>query len=211
MALGLRGLVREATPGGSLGYQEPQIVPQTAYGPVEQPELPEELLALLGQQQRPSVRELPFLMGYEAPRQTDYSLAGISGINLGRGGGRPTAGGGAAASGIPGFSPGAGANAETAREIARFIEHRPGFEVSGLEGFQGTGQISSGHVTNSQHYTGEAGDVSYVGGGRWGGEPAALDWLYAKLQQKYGPALTELLWRVKDHYDHLHYGTRPGG
>jgi hypothetical protein len=212
MALGLRGLVREATPGGSLGYQEPQIVPQTAYGPVEQ-ELPSELLELLGRTQRPSVRELPFLLGYEPPRQTDYSLAGISGINLGGGRNVVRGGDGAPASGLPGFSPGAGANAQTAREIARWIENRaPGnFQVSGLEGFQGTGQISTGHVTNSQHYTGEAGDVSYLGGGRWGAEPAALDWLYAKLQQKYGPALTELLWRVKDHYDHLHYGVRRGG
>jgi hypothetical protein len=98
-----------------------------------------------------------------------------------------------------------------AQRIADWITSRPGFTVGGLENYGGTGQVSSGHITNSQHYTGQAGDVSYVGGGRFKGEPAALDWLYAKLQQKYGDALTELIWRAKDHYDHLHYGTRPGG
>ena len=101
---------------------------------------------------------------------------------------------------------------QEAIDIARWIEHRPGFEVSGLHGFQGTPQITSGHVTNSQHYgPGYAGDVSYVGGGRFGAEPAALDWLNNALQRRYGDTLTELLWRVADHYDHLHFGTRPGG
>jgi len=111
------------------------------------------------------------------------------------------------------FAPGAGAGAAEAQRIARWIESRPGtnFQVSGLEGFQGTGQITSGHVENSQHYTGQAGDVSYLGGRRFNGEPAALDWLYNRLQQKFGSDLTELIWRAPDHYDHLHYGTRPGG
>lgn len=100
---------------------------------------------------------------------------------------------------------------ELALQIARKIERRPGFEVSGLEGFQGTGQITSGHIENSQHYSGMAGDVGYYGGGRFDSEPAALDWLENWLQQKYGSSLTELIWREPDHYDHLHYGTRPGG
>ena len=118
-----------------------------------------------------------------------------------------------ASSGLSGFSPGAGANADIAQRIARWIESRPGtnFQVTGLEGFDGTGQISSGHVENSQHYTGEAGDVSYLGGRRFGDEMAANDWLYNRLNQRFGDALTELIWRAPDHYDHLHYGVRPGG
>ena len=122
-----------------------------------------------------------------------------------------------ASSGVPptlsGFSPGEGANADMAQRIARWIESRPGtdFQVSGLEGFQGQGQISSGHVENSQHYTGEAGDVSYLGGRRFGDEMAANDWLYNRLQQRFGDALTELIWRAPDHYDHIHYGVRQGG
>lgn len=213
-AAGLRELLRqlpqEPAPGTAVGFQEPlrDLVPAP-----EDQIVPEELLAsLLGSQQ--PMRQVPGVdvtNPYYGNRPTgDFSLAGIAGVNLGGGGGR--GGGGGGGGGVPGFSPGAGANARTAREIARWIESRPGnFQVSGLEGFQGTGQISSGHVTNSQHYTGEAGDVSYTGGGRWRGEPAALDWLYRRLEQRYGPELTELLWRVKDHYDHLHYGVRPGG
>lgn len=226
MALGLRELLasvgRERPPVGSSGYQEPQIVAQTAYGPAEDEEVSPELLEALLAQQRPTVRDLvtgPYMAQLASPTPrpapTNFSLAGISGVNLGGvGRGRGGGGGGAAigGGGVSGFTPGAGSNAETAREIARWIESRPGdFQVGGLEGFQGTGQISTGHVTNSQHYTGEAGDVNYYGGGRWKGEPAALDWLYNRLQQRYGPDLTELLWRVADHYNHLHYGTRRGG
>ena len=99
---------------------------------------------------------------------------------------------------------------QLATQIARKIERR-GFEVSGLEGWQGTGQITSGHIDNSQHYSGMAGDVTYGGDGRWNNQNAALDWLEQWLQNKYGSALTELIWQEPDHYDHLHYGTRPGG
>lgn len=113
--------------------------------------------------------------------------------------------------GLSNFSAGGGAPAGLARRIGGWIDSRPGFTVSGLEGYNGTGQISSGHIDNSQHYTGHAGDVSYVGGGRFNGEMAALDWLYNKLNRRWGDELTELIWRAPDHYDHLHYGTRPGG
>jgi hypothetical protein len=127
------------------------------------------------------------VQGGQSPRPPGSGLLGASGSN-------------------PSSAP-----ADLATEIARRIERRPGFEVSGLEGFQGTGQISSGHIDNSQHYSGMAGDVSYGGGGRFNGEMAALDWLNNWLSKKYGDQLTELIWRAPDHYDHLHYGTRPGG
>ena len=109
------------------------------------------------------------------------------------------------------FDPGTGAGTALAQRIAQWIEKKPGFEVGGLEGFQGQGPISSGHIEGSQHYTGHAGDVNYVGGGRFGGEGPAMDWLYNRMQQRWDDALTELIWRAPDHYDHLHYGTRPGG
>lgn len=111
---------------------------------------------------------------------------------------------------LPGM-PGGGAPRKLALNIGGWIDQLPGFSVGGLEGYNGMGQINSGHITNSQHYSGMAGDVSYNGGGRFGGEMAALDWLYKVLSRRYGDRLTELLWRVPDHYDHLHYGTRPGG
>lgn len=114
--------------------------------------------------------------------------------------------------GMPGGMPGAGgAPRELALDIGAWIDGLPGFSVGGLEGYNGMGQISSGHIENSQHYSGMAGDVSYNGGGRFGNEMAALDWLNRRLQKRYGDALTELLWRVPNHFDHLHYGTRPGG
>lgn len=111
------------------------------------------------------------------------------------------------------FTPGSGAGVAEAQRIARWIQSRPGtnFTIGGLENYGGTGQVTSGHIQNSQHYSGMAGDVSYAGGKRFNGEPAALDWLYNRLQQKFGDDLTELIWRAPDHYDHLHYGTRPGG
>jgi len=111
----------------------------------------------------------------------------------------------------PGGMPQGGAPRELALDIGQWIDHIPGFSVGGLEGYRGTGQISTGHIDNSQHYSGMAGDVSYGGGGRFRGEMAALDWLNRRLGRRYGDSLTELLWRVPDHFDHLHYGTRPGG
>lgn len=69
--------------------------------------------------------------------------------------------------------------------IARKLERR-GFDVGELEGFGGQGQISSGHTTNSTHYRGTGMDVNYRGGGRWGNETQALDWLADWLARKYG-------------------------
>lgn len=127
----------------------------------------------------------------------------------GNGGGGGMGRGGEQQLGAPGNAP-PGSPIDLANDIARRLE-RKGFQVSGLEGFQGTGQISSGHIDNSQHYSGHAGDVTYGGAGRWNNEMAALDWAERMLNRRYGDALTELIWREPDHWDHLHYGTRPGG
>jgi hypothetical protein len=143
---------------------------------------------------------------------SQQNLASLLPLLLGgqQGGG---GGGGMGGGGGSDFVPGGGGPAALARRIGGWIESRPGtdFQVSGLEGFQGTGQVSSGHIDNSQHYTGHAGDVNYYGGQRFPNEMVAMDWLENRLQNRWGDALTELIWREPDHYDHLHYGTRPGG
>lgn len=71
------------------------------------------------------------------------------------------------------------------KRLARQLERR-GFEVGELEGFQGEGQVSGGHTEGSHHYSGNAMDVNYYGGGRWKNENQALDWLNDFLLRKYG-------------------------
>jgi hypothetical protein len=136
---------------------------------------------------------------------------GGGGGGMGGGGSFPEHGTGP---GPGGYSPGMMGAHNEALDIARWIENRPGtdFQVGALHGFQGTPEITSGHIENSQHYgLGFAGDVNYYGGRRFGDEDDALSWLYRRLNARYGDDLTELLWHVPEHYDHLHYGTRPGG
>lgn len=90
-------------------------------------------------------------------------------------------------------------------QLARQIE-RLGFDVGELEGFQGEGQISSGHAPNSYHYRGRAGDVNYRGGGRWNNEAQALNWLANWINRRYDPQ--ELFYPGHDpvggHSGHLH-------
>jgi hypothetical protein len=139
------------------------------------------------------------------PTQADkvMGLLGLLGGSGPQSPGGPSLGGGAPYTGnLP--------PQQLATQIARKLENR-GFEVGGLEGWQGTGQISSGHIDNSQHYSGMAGDVTYGGDGRWNSQNAALDWVEQWLQKKYGDLITENIWQEPDHYGHLHYGTRPGG
>lgn len=77
------------------------------------------------------------------------------------------------------------------RRVARKLDNK-GFTVSGLEGWQGQGQISSGHATNSYHYRdgrngmGQGMDVNYYGGGKWNDEQKALSWLERWLARKFG-------------------------
>src|SRR5687767_6849939 len=60
--------------------------------------------------------------------------------------------------------------------LAKRLE-RMGFDVGELEGFQGEGQISSGHADNSHHYKGNAADINWRGGDRFRSEGQALNWL----------------------------------
>jgi Phage tail lysozyme len=68
------------------------------------------------------------------------------------------------------------------------------------------GGVQPVHTDGSYHYSGRALDVNADGAP--GGEAAALDKLYAVLSRI---PHSELLWRVADHYDHLHYAYRRGG
>ena len=85
---------------------------------------------------------------------------------------------------------------------------RKGFDVSELEGFECVEGISSGHATNSKHYSGNAMDVNYYGGGKWESEPEALNWLAKWLNKRYDP--DELFHPGYDpvggHDSHLHFG-----
>lgn len=53
------------------------------------------------------------------------------------------------------------------------------------------------HSEGSAHYSGDAIDVNFLGGN----EPAMLDWVAGRLELMSG---VTVLWRVPDHYDHLH-------
>lgn len=78
-----------------------------------------------------------------------------------------------------------------------------GYSVSENPHFGGVDPV---HSNGSYHYSGRAIDVNADSAP--GGEAAALDRLYASLSRI---PHTELLWRVADHYDHLHYAYQRGG
>lgn len=74
---------------------------------------------------------------------------------------------------------------------------RMGYSVGENPAFGGVHPV---HVANSWHYKGLALDVNADG---WpGGEAKGLDRLYSML--KGLPGVIELLWRVPNHFDHLH-------
>jgi hypothetical protein len=143
---------------------------------------------------------------------TAQGLAGtlMTAVQAQQGGG----GGGRRNAGMRGEqASGGGTPRQTILEIARKAEKK-GFNVGGLEGWRGMGPISSGHVSNSQHYSGLAADITGGSGRR------DLNWLEHFLHRKYGPQLTELFYGGNNflpssvdpsHMGHLHVGTRPGG
>ena len=75
-----------------------------------------------------------------------------------------------------------------------------GYHVSEHPEFGGVSPTA--HSPTSLHYSALAVDVNCDGCP--GGETAALDKLAADLRTL--PGVTELLWLVDDHYDHLHVG-----
>jgi hypothetical protein len=84
---------------------------------------------------------------------------------------------------------------------------REGYEVGEHPAFGGVAPV---HTTGSYHYRGQALDVNddlppFASGS---GEPGSLDRLYARLKRMRG--VVELLWRVANHYDHLHVAMGAG-
>lgn len=58
-----------------------------------------------------------------------------------------------------------------------------GFDVGEHPKFGGVAPV---HVPNSHHFSGNALDVNYAGGGRWKNEARALNWLERFLSRRYG-------------------------
>lgn len=84
---------------------------------------------------------------------------------------------------------------------------REGYEVGEHPAFGGVDPV---HSPNSYHYRDQALDINddsppFASGT---GEPSSLDRLYSRLQKM--PGVVELLWRVADHYDHLHVALGKG-
>lgn len=118
-------------------------------------------------------------------------LGGFLGDALGIGGG---------GKGDAGFLKGVGGLRLVA--IGRMLQGM-GYNVSEHPAFGG---VRFRHAPNSFHFRGRAIDVN--ADNFPGGEPAALDRLHAILRRI---PHAELLWRVADHFDHLHFAMASGG
>lgn len=69
------------------------------------------------------------------------------------------------------------------KKALRRINRIPGFDVGEHPAFGGVAPV---HTEGSHHYSGNAGDINYRGGGRFKNEAAALDWLERMLTRRYG-------------------------
>lgn len=85
--------------------------------------------------------------------------------------------------------------------LGHAIEHRGPYDVSEQSHFGGVHPV---HVKGSLHYQDKALDINADGAD--GGEPKWLD----KLASWLGDKGWHYLWRVKDHFDHLHVDTAGG-
>ena len=96
--------------------------------------------------------------------------------------------------------------ADNINQLARRIE-KSGYDVGGLEGFQGQGPISSGHTEGSLHYSGLAGDITGPRLGR----------LFNALKKSFGTnVIDEMFYKNKSYGDgenpigghdsHIHLG-----
>lgn len=75
--------------------------------------------------------------------------------------------------------------------------------------FNGGRRITSGHSPNSRHYKDQAVDFNYGPGGQNATEMAFFDRLLPMFKSLF-PGLNTL-WRVKNHFDHLHVDTGGAG
>jgi TP901 family phage tail tape measure protein len=88
-------------------------------------------------------------------------------------------------------------------ELGRALQ-REGYTVGEHPAFGG---VSGVHVAGSYHYRGRALDIN--ADSMPGGEMANLDRLNKQLMKN--PKVVELLWRVANHFDHLHVAMQQGG
>lgn len=68
------------------------------------------------------------------------------------------------------------------KRIGRILQ-RKGFDVGEHPAFGGVAPV---HTDGSHHYSANALDINYNGGGRWENEQQALGWLKRRIRQIYG-------------------------
>ncbi|HSH61439.1 MAG TPA: hypothetical protein VK988_17710, partial [Acidimicrobiales bacterium] len=103
--------------------------------------------------------------------------------------------------GAPGADPGgSGGNIVAVGRRMQGMGYRVGEQPS-------FGGVAPVHTKNSYHYRGRAIDVNWYPANQ---EPAKLDYLHGWIRQNVSP-ITELLWRTKGHYGHLHLAMLLGG
>ena len=68
------------------------------------------------------------------------------------------------------------------KRLGRVLEKK-GFDVGEHPRF---GNVTGVHTGGSHHYSGNALDINYNGGGRWDSEADALRWLKKRLKRVYG-------------------------
>ncbi len=106
---------------------------------------------------------------------------------------------------VPGGAPGAdpGGSGGNIVAVGRRMQSM-GYSVGEHPSFGGVAPV---HTKNSYHYRGRAVDVNWYPASA---EPAKLDYLHGWIRQNVSP-ITELLWRTKGHYGHLHLAMLLGG
>lgn len=80
-----------------------------------------------------------------------------------------------------------------------------GFQVGEHPAFGGVRPV---HTKDSYHYQGRAIDINWPDMRM---ESWHLDRLFDELRKRLGGKIKELLWRVKDHFDHMHLAMATGG
>lgn len=103
-----------------------------------------------------------------------------------------------------GWTPGL-ATGGTLSDAARWLQAKG----ARITEFKAWGQNVGGHSHNSQHYTGNAFDANYGPGGTNATEQSFFDRMVPQINKLF-PKL-HVLWRVADHFNHLHVGTGAGG
>lgn len=132
-----------------------------------------------------------FGLGRSADQTGDFTYETLTQFARERGGGLGAGGGG-----------GYGGGGIVA--VAHMLEQLFGVRISEHPAFGGVDPV---HTRNSYHYKGRAIDVNYYPASR---EPGVLDAVAAWIRGNVDP-VTELLWRTKGHYNHLHLAMARGG